>query len=97
MAFFRPVFSGLLTNRSELDYSVDSSVSKRMTETIRFVLANRNSQAGEASSEFLLALVSGKLQLDRKDLDLILADLDGYDLNGWNLIFFNDLKKKSQG
>jgi hypothetical protein len=72
-------------HRSELNYSVDSHFSRSMANTLRFFLRNARNQAGEASTEFLLALFGGKLRLAQSDHEEFVKDLGGMeDLQGIN-------------
>ncbi|MBX3412596.1 MAG: hypothetical protein KF708_07905 [Pirellulales bacterium] len=55
----------------ELDYSASPEESQRMTSIIRSILEAAQTQKGEASREFLLAMVLGRLVLSRGDTQLL--------------------------
>jgi hypothetical protein len=55
------------SHRSELNYSVDVERSRMMTDTLAFFLQNMRNQAGEAATEFLIALFNDKLKLGFSD------------------------------
>lgn len=52
----------------ELDYRVDPAFSRRMTDVILSVIKNWDSEQGEATLEFLMALCSQRLQLVEEHL-----------------------------
>lgn len=53
---------------TELDYSIAPEKSKQMARILKVTLRNAKGEAGEAATEFLLALAMGKLQLREEDL-----------------------------
>lgn len=60
---------------AELNYAVDDDFSRKMTDVIISVLKNNDNAQGEASMEFLLALCTGRINLDEKHVREII-DLD---------------------
>jgi hypothetical protein len=64
----------------ELNYSVDDDFSRRMTDVIFSVLDNYNSVQGEAALEFLIALWTGRLQLNTIHVKEIIDRYKGHDL-----------------
>lgn len=62
---------------TELDFAGDAGLSKDAARIIRRIVADSNRARGEAASEFLVAIGSGRLKLDRDDLETVLATLDG--------------------
>lgn len=62
---------------TELDFAGDTSLSKDAARIIRRIVADSNRARGEAAAEFLVAIGSGRLKLDRSDLDTVLATVDG--------------------
>jgi hypothetical protein len=49
----------------ELDYSSDVTFSEEMLAIFQFICENANADAGEAASEFALAVASGRLKFDQ--------------------------------
>lgn len=62
---------------AELDYRDDPTASGDAGRLIRRIVESAARPRGEAAAEFLLALGTGALRLCPKDLDAVLADLDG--------------------
>ncbi|WP_426344015.1 hypothetical protein ACN9MU_01395 [Pseudoduganella sp. R-32] len=60
---------------SELNYAIDEDLSAKMSDVIQSVLSDWQSEQGEASLEFLLALATQKVKLCRADLRKI-ASID---------------------
>lgn len=57
----------------EIDYRVDSAYSRQMTDVIISVVDNFGSDQGEASLEFLLALLSKRLRINEDHLQEVLT------------------------
>lgn len=62
---------------TELDFAGDAGLSKDAARIIRRIVADSNRARGEAASEFLVAIGSGRLKLDRNGLETVPATLDG--------------------
>ncbi|HET6879997.1 MAG TPA: hypothetical protein VFI31_07570 [Pirellulales bacterium] len=58
----------------ELDYSGDYSLSDEMKGVLEFIFGHAKVDAGEATNEFLLALVAGQLRIDSAHLDSLVRD-----------------------
>jgi hypothetical protein len=58
---------------AELDYHAERDLSRKMREILEVLLDSRARSAGEASSEFLLALATGQLKLATVDTQRLLA------------------------
>lgn len=64
----------------ELDYSSDHSLSEEMKGVLEFIFGHARVDAGEATNDFLLALVAGQLRIDSAHLDSLVRDFaDGCD------------------
>jgi hypothetical protein len=59
----------------EIDYSNSISASADMTRLLKRILANWNNPRGEAATEFLISMASGRLRLAPRDVSLALAAL----------------------
>ncbi len=55
-------------NPKELDYSISSTISKKMKEILLSIIKNVNNQRGEATIEFLIALATKRMKLTLVDL-----------------------------
>lgn len=60
---------------SELDYSHDSSLSAKALAILKHVFAGVDKTKGEASAEFLVALLCGKLRLTKSDFEQLVRYL----------------------
>lgn len=55
----------------ELDYSHHAELSARMLKVLQHVFGGLHNSRGEASAEFLVALISGRLKISDRDLTLL--------------------------
>jgi hypothetical protein len=62
--------------KEEMNYSIDSSLSKEMKEILITIFKYRTEVQGEALLEFLYAIAIGKLTLKKDDLKAVLAELN---------------------
>jgi hypothetical protein len=58
---------------AELNYAIDEEFSRKMTDVIISVLENHDDDQGEASLEFLMALVTGRVKLCEAHMSEIIA------------------------
>lgn len=66
-------------SQSELNYSIDADCSRQMTDIIVSVITNHSSEQGEASLEFLMALLAGRLRLSPAHLqEIVQLDFSGF-------------------
>lgn len=61
----------------ELNYAIDSALSKEMKEILITIFKYRTEEQGEALLEFLYGLAIGKLTLKKEDLKEVLKELKG--------------------
>lgn len=61
---------------SELDYSSDEKVGRRMTEILSGIFRSNSRQQGETALEFAFSLKSGRLKLADSDLNRLKQELD---------------------
>jgi hypothetical protein len=62
---------------TELDFADDASLSRDAGRIIRRIVGDPMRARGEAAAEFLIAIGSGRLKLDRADLDVVLQTVPG--------------------
>lgn len=62
---------------SELDFAGDAALSREAGRIIRRIVVDPMRARGEAAAEFLVAIGSGRLKLDRSDLDIVLDLIPG--------------------
>lgn len=61
----------------ELDYSGDEDASREMSHLLYRIFHEWRSPRGEAATEFLISIMSGRMKLKRPDLETCLKALDG--------------------
>lgn len=83
----------------EMNYAIDTALSKKMKEILITIFKYRDQPQGEALLEFLYALAIGKLTLKKEDLKQILEQLNGETneiIIFYRAIIENNLKPKEE-
>jgi hypothetical protein len=62
---------------TELDFASDAALSRDAGRIIRRIAGDPTRAQGEAAAEFLVAIGTGRLKLERADLDVVLAPIPG--------------------